>query len=196
MSEPVSSIPGDAQERVICVDEADQQVGEAGKLSAHERGLLHRAFSVFLFDDENRLLLQRRAASKYHSGSLWANSCCGHPRPNEPTIAAAVRRTREELGITAELKEAFCFRYRVNLSNGLIENELVHMMFGRYRPDAGLTSAPLPDPNEVSELRWMDLQALSRDLSVNSDTYAPWLRLYVKTGHNDLARALQQLGQG
>lgn len=196
MSEPTTSLHGDANERVICVDEADQQVGEAGKLKAHERGLLHRAFSVFLFDDENRLLLQRRAITKYHSGSLWANSCCGHPRPNEPTLDAAVRRTREELGITAQLKEAFCFRYQVDLSNGLIENELVHMMFGRYRADPDLISGPAPDPNEVAELRWMDLQSLSRDIGANPESYAPWLRLYVKNGRGDLLRALQELGEG
>ncbi len=196
MSEPVSCIPSDVDERVICVDEADQPVGEAGKLSAHERGLLHRAFSVFLFDDENQLLLQKRAATKYHSGALWANSCCGHPRPNEPTLEAAVRRTHEELGIAAELKEAFCFRYRVNLNNGLIENELVHMMFGRYRPPADLTSAPEPDPNEVSELRWMDLQALGTDMDHNPEAYAPWLRLYIKNGMADLQRAIQRLGEG
>jgi len=190
MINPRRELQGDATERVICVDEADDPVGEAGKLQAHEKGLLHRAFSVFLFDDENRLLLQRRALTKYHSGGLWANSCCGHPRPDEPTNQAAVRRTREELGLGAELYEAFCFRYRAQLDNGMIENELVHMMFGRY------VAAPAPDPAEVAELCWMSLETLTEDIATNPDHYAQWLRFYVEDSLDDLSSALAALDRG
>lgn len=187
MTDPARTAPGDATERVIRVDEADEPIGEAGKLEAHEQGLLHRAFSVFLFDDRNRLLLQRRALTKYHSGGLWANSCCGHPRLDEPIVEAAVRRTREELGLTADLHEGFRFRYRADLDNGLIENELVHMMFGRR-------AGPLaPEPSEVSRLRWMCLDALARDVARTPSVYAPWLRLYVEHGLEDLSSAMAAL---
>ncbi|NBB50578.1 isopentenyl-diphosphate Delta-isomerase [Rhizobium sp. CRIBSB] len=184
MTNPGRDVQSDAAERVICVDEADEPIGEAGKLDAHERGLLHRAFSVFLFDDQNRLLLQRRALGKYHSGGLWANSCCGHPRPAEQIVEAAERRTREELGLAADLHEGFRFRYRADLDNGLIENELVHMMFGR--PAGALA----PEPAEVASLRWMTLDALARDIARTPSLYAPWLRLYVEHGLGDLSRAL------
>ncbi|WP_411287257.1 isopentenyl-diphosphate Delta-isomerase [Phenylobacterium sp.] len=187
MTDPGRDAQNDAAERVICVDEADNPIGEAGKLDAHERGLLHRAFSVFLFDDQNRLLLQRRAPTKYHSGGLWANSCCGHPRPEEPTLEAAVRRTREELGVAAELHESYRFRYRADLDNGLIENELVHMMFGR------LAGAPAPDPAEVTSLRWMSLSSLANGVARTPLVYSPWLRLYVESGLSDLSYALADL---
>ncbi len=187
MTDPGLDAQSDAAERVICVDEANDPIGEAGKLDAHERGLLHRAFSVFLFDDQNRLLLQRRAPTKYHSGGLWANSCCGHPRPDEPTVEAAVRRTREELGLAAKLHEGFRFRYRANLDNGLIENELVHMMFGCS------SGAPAPEPAEVASLRWISLDALAKDVARTPSVYAPWLRLYVENGFKDLSSALAAL---
>ena len=187
MTDPSRGVQGDMAERVICVDEADQPIGEAGKLEAHERGLLHRAFSVFLFDCQNRLLLQRRALTKYHSGGLWANSCCGHPRPEEPTVQAAVRRTREELGLVADLHEGFRFRYRADLDNGLIENELVHMMFGR--PAGAFT----PEPSEVASLRWMGLDELASDVARTPSVYAPWVRLYVESGLEDLSSALASL---
>lgn len=179
--------PGDASERVICVDEADNPIGEAGKLDVHEQGLLHRAFSVFLFDGQNRLLLQRRALSKYHSGGLWANSCCGHPRPDEPIGEAAVRRTLEELGVVANLHTGFHFRYRADLDNGMIENEFVHMMFGRH-------AGPLaPEPSEVASTRWISLGALAEDVSRAPSVYAPWLRLYVESGLDDLSCAMAAL---
>jgi len=187
MTDTGRGIQCDVAERVICVDEADDPIGEAGKLDAHERGLLHRAFSVFLFDDQNRLLLQRRALSKYHSGGLWANSCCGDPRPHEPVVEAAVRRTREELGLAADLQEGFRFRYRADLANGLVENELVHMMFGRT------AGALAPEPAEVASLRWMSLDALARDVAITPSVYAPWLRLYVEDGLEDISRALAAL---
>jgi isopentenyl-diphosphate delta-isomerase len=187
MTDPGGDAQNDAVERVICVDEADNPIGEAGKLDAHERGLLHRAFSVFLVDDQNRLLLQMRALTKYHSGGLWANSCCGHPRPDEPIVEAAVRRTREELGLAADLHEGFRFRYRANLDNGLIENELVHMMFGRF------SGAPAPESAEVASLRWMSLDALAKDVARTPSIYAPWLRLYVGNGLEDLSSALAAL---
>ena len=159
MTNPGRYAQNDAAERVICVDEADHIIGEAGKLDAHERG----------------------------SGGLWANSCCGHPRPDEPIIQAAVRRTREELGLAADLHEGFRFRYRANLDNGLIENELVHMMFGRF------SGAAAPEPAEVASLRWMSLDALAKDVATTPSIYAPWLRLYVENGLEDLSSALAAL---
>src|SRR6266542_2930166 len=117
-------------EHLILVDERNRAIGSAEKWSVHHQGLLHRAFSVFLVDARGRLLLQRRSRAKYHSAGLWANSCCGHPRPGERTLAGARRRLREELGATAELRFGFRARYRTELPNGLIENEIVYVYFG------------------------------------------------------------------
>lgn len=161
-------------ERVICVDENDMQVGDAEKIHAHATGTLHRAFSVFLFDRQGRLLMQRRAAGKYHAGGLWANSCCGHPRPGEETSQAAVRRLAEELGITVHLEAAFSFRYRVQMDNGLIENELVHMMVGAFSGDCN------PDGSEVSDIAWHELEAVAARAEDLTHQLAPWFRIYLR----------------
>ncbi len=118
------------EERLILVDEKNRAVGVAGKTSVHRAGLLHRAFSIFIVDDKGRILLQRRAREKYHSGGLLANSCCGHPRPGETTQAAARRRLTEELGIGAPLTFGFFSRYRADLDGGMQENEFVYVYFG------------------------------------------------------------------
>ena len=119
------------QEQVILVDQQDREIGVAEKLEAHRKGKLHRAFSVFLFNAKDEMLLQQRAAEKYHSGGLWTNTCCSHPRPGEPTEAAARRRLREEMGISCNLNKAFDFIYRAEFDNGLIEHELDHVFIGR-----------------------------------------------------------------
>ena len=160
------------QEELILIDETDRAVGRARKLDVHRAGLLHRAFSIFLVDAVGRVLLQRRSRTKYHSAGLWANSCCGHPRPGERTISAAKRRLGEELGATAVLRRAFRARYRTTLGNGLTENELVHVYFGRSRGQFAL------NPDEASAVDWMTLATLKKDIVARPRRYAYWLRYY------------------
>ena len=159
------------EDRVILVDEADRAIGVAGKTEAHQRALLHRAFSVFLVNEDGQLLLQRRAAGKYHSAGLWGNACCGHPRPGEETGDAAARRVREELGVPEpdDLREVGIFLYRADVGNGLVEHELDHVFLGTVR------ETPAPDPREIAELRWMEPAELRRELSAGPSAYAAWL---------------------
>ncbi len=163
-----------ARETVILVDSNDQQVGVEEKLAAHRRGVLHRAVSVFVFDQNRRLLLQRRAPGKYHSPELWSNTCCGHPRPGETSLAAAERRLREEMGIGCALEPAFSFIYRADLGGGLIEHELDHVFVGRYEGE------PMPDPREVGEWRWVDLEEVSTDVVDCPEAYTVWFRLLMR----------------
>ncbi|HLB36849.1 MAG TPA: isopentenyl-diphosphate Delta-isomerase [Gemmatimonadales bacterium] len=158
----------DQGERVILVDERDAPVGELEKLEAHRRGALHRAFSVFVHDREGRVLLQRRAQSKYHSGGLWSNTCCGHPRPGENTGAAATRRLREEMGFECRLEAAGGFLYRARLGD-LTEHEFDHVFAGRFDGD------PRPDPAEVAEWGWTHVDQLTRDLVTHPERYTVWL---------------------
>ena len=159
-------------EEMILVDEADRETGRGGKLAVHRAGLLHRAFSVFLWR-EGQLLLQRRAAGKYHSALLWANTCCSHPRPGEEVLDAARRRLREECGIDCPcLREAFCFTYRAELKNGLTEHEFDHVLLGYHK--GGRFS---PDPAEIAELRWWDTDEVRRALKERPDEFAAWFRL-------------------
>lgn len=156
------------QERVILVDEHDAPVGEAEKLEAHRMGVLHRAFSVFVQDGAGQVLLQRRATSKYHSGGLWSNTCCGHPRPGEDTRAAALRRLREEMGLACLLKPAGTFIYRASLGD-LVEHEYDHVFAGVF------PGSPQPDPAEVAEWRWVSLDELERELATYPERYTVWL---------------------
>lgn len=158
----------DLEEQVILVDEHDNPVGIGAKLPTHERGDLHRAFSVFLINPAGEMLLQQRAATKYHAGGLWANSACGHPRPGEETVAAARRRLKEEMGIGAELEPVFAFTYRAEMDRGLIEHEIDHVMLG-YTDEL-----PRPDPDEVADWRWMSPAAIRRELATAPDRYTPW----------------------
>lgn len=159
------------QSKVILVDENDREVGHAGKLEAHQNGLLHRAFSIFVFDQKGRLLLQRRAAKKYHSGSLWTNTCCSHPLPERPLLEEAHRKLRHEMGFDCELAESFHFTYRVKLENGLYEHEFDHVFFGTYDGD------PVPNPDEVEAWKWIDLTELSNDIVLHPDEYSYWMKL-------------------
>lgn len=159
------------EESVVLVDPDDNEVGTMAKLQAHVEGRLHRAFSVFLFDADGRLLMQRRATGKYHSAGLWTNTCCSHPRPGEPVLAAAKRRLQEEMGISAPLTAGFTFTYRAEFSNGLIEHELDHVLFGTW-------SGPVaPDPAEVSEWRYATLEELDADLRACPERYTAWLHV-------------------
>src|SRR5215470_3815873 len=135
-----TSSSGTPDEQIILVDESNRAIGVAGKHAVHRAGLLHRAFSIFVVDDRGRILLQQRNPKKYHSGGLWANSCCGHPRPGERTVTAARRRLKEELGVSAALSFGFFARYRAELDHGMQENEFVYVYFG------ALAMEPRPDP--------------------------------------------------
>jgi isopentenyl-diphosphate delta-isomerase len=158
-------------ERVILVDADDREVGSAEKLDAHARGLLHRALSVFLFDAAGRVLLQRRAATKYHSGDRWSNTCCSHPRPGEATADAATRRLREEMGVTAVLEHALVFTYRAEFEDGLVEHEVDHVFTGRF------DGAPTPNSAEVGAWAWRDVDELEREIAAHPARFAPWLPL-------------------
>lgn len=162
------------QDRLILVDIFDRPLGEAGKEETHRKGLLHRAFSVFVADKEaRRLLIQQRAYGKYHSGGLWANTCCSHPRPGEDTKEAARRRLLEEVGIQCELRELDAFVYRQVFADGLSEYEFDHVFIGFWDERAGEGSLR-PDPEEIRELVWVDGEALADDLKDNPGRYAAW----------------------
>lgn len=176
-------------EQLILVDAHNRAIGQAEKWAVHKEGLLHRAFSIFLVDAEGRVLVQRRSRAKYHSAGLWANSCCGHPRPGERTAAAAKRRLGEELGATTALQYGFRAQYRTALPNGLTENEIVYVFFGRA-PDKGLDLALNPD--EVSEVAWVAPEALQHDIAQRPTRYAYWLRYYMKNHYAAIRREVRK----
>ncbi|MEZ4740382.1 MAG: isopentenyl-diphosphate Delta-isomerase [Flavobacteriales bacterium] len=157
-------------EHVVLVNEWDEELGLMEKLEAHRTGALHRAFSIFLFDKQGRLLLQQRALGKYHSAGLWTNTCCSHPRSGEDLLAAAHRRLKEEMGLTAELEHRFSFIYRGEVGDGLWEHELDHVFTGL------LKEVPVPDPAEVMDFRWVEPEQLAKDLATDPKTYTIWLR--------------------
>lgn len=158
-------------ERVVLVDRSDTEIGSEEKLRAHQAGLLHRAFSVFVFHPSGALLLQKRAADKYHSGGLWSNTCCGHPRPGKELRAEAQRRLQEEMGIECTLEEVFDFQYRSVLRGGLTENELDHVFIGVSAEE------PVPDPAEVEEWRWRLPREIEQDLADDPNAYTAWFPL-------------------
>lgn len=158
----------DSEEWVILVDPDDAEIGSEEKLRAHERGVLHRAFSVFLLNRRGEILLQRRADGKYHGAGLWSNSACGHPRPGEETPAAARRRLEEEMGIDTPLEHLFSFTYRAEMASGLTEHEIDHVFRGRVDDD------PEPDPSEVSAWRWASPPELLEEMRNGPDRFTPW----------------------
>lgn len=158
----------DRSERVVLVNERDAETGTLGKLRAHREGRLHRAFSVFVVNSRGEMLLQRRAAGKYHSGGLWSNACCGHPRPGEATEAAARRRLREEMGFGCDLSRVFGFVYRVELEEGMREHEYDHVFLGRWDGE------PRPDPEEVEGWRWEEPGTVLRELERDREAYTHW----------------------
>lgn len=158
-----------AAEELILVDAEDREIGVKEKLQAHLEGTLHRAFSIFIFDSQKRLLLQKRARTKYHSGGLWSNTACGHPRPGESTIGSAHRRLNEEMGFDCELRRAFGFLYRTELENRLVEHEYDHVFVGRF------DGAPRPALAEVEAWRWIGIAKLRRELKEKPREYSYWL---------------------
>jgi isopentenyl-diphosphate delta-isomerase len=159
-------------DRVILVDTRDMEIGTADKLDAHRRGLTHRAVSVLVRNSGGALLLQRRSAGKYHSSGLWANACCSHPFPGESAAVAAGRRILEEMGLECALEPLFVTHYRAEVSDGLIEDEVVHVFGGTH-------DGPIaPNPDEVSDWKWMTLAELKREMKARPEHFAVWLRHY------------------
>jgi len=159
---------------VILVDADDRPLGTIGKLEAHQRGLRHRAISVIVRDRHNRLLLQQRALEKYHSGGLWTNTCCSHPRPGEDTQQAAARRLHQEMGFACRLTHLFTTHYRADVPGGLIEDEVVHVFGGRF------DGTPDPDPHEVTAWCWKTANELARDIDRRPELYTIWFREYLR----------------
>ena len=156
---------------LIAVDAEDRETGVVDKMAAHRQGILHRAFSVFVFDAADRLLLQRRAIGKYHSGGLWSNTCCSHPRAGESLPDAAHRRLREEMGFDCPLQAVFGFVYRAALDRGLVEHEFDHVVVGRFQ------GAPAPDAREVEEWKWERVPAIQSQLAEDPRAFTAWFEL-------------------
>lgn len=159
------------QEHVILVDELDNQIGTEEKIEAHKQGLLHRAFSIFIFNNLGELMLQQRALEKYHCGGLWTNTVCSHQREGESTISAAHRRLREEMGFDTELEELFSFTYSAPFPNGLTEHEFDHVVVGRF------SGEPELNPVEAREFKWVTLEDLKVDVVASPDIYTPWMKI-------------------
>ncbi|MDI9363980.1 MAG: isopentenyl-diphosphate Delta-isomerase [Flavobacterium sp.] len=158
-------------ETVVLVNEFDVEIGLMKKMEAHEKALLHRAFSVFVFNKKGELLLQQRALHKYHSGGLWTNTCCSHPRPNEDTKAAAHRRLHEEMGFDTELTKAFDFTYKAEFNNGLTEHEFDHVFIGTYD---GLVQ---PNFDEVESYAYCTLPLIETALKTNPNFFTQWFHI-------------------
>ena len=159
------------EEKVILVNEKDEQIGLMPKMEAHEKALLHRAFSVFVFNDKNELMLQQRAAHKYHSPLLWANTCCSHQRDGESNIDAGKRRLQEEMGFVTELENTVSFIYKAPFDNGLTEHEFDHVMIGNYE------DAPVINPDEVADWKWLPLEDVKLDMSKRPEIYTEWFKI-------------------
>jgi isopentenyl-diphosphate Delta-isomerase len=157
--------------QVILVDEKDRQQGYIGKMEAHEKGLLHRAFSIFIFNTKGEMLLQQRAMNKYHSSSLWANACCSHPVPGEETLVTAQRRLQEEMGFKTSLDKIFDFIYRAELKNGLTEYEFDHVYVGEYDGEVDFSK------KEVMDFCYKDVREIRRSLETHPAKYASWFHL-------------------
>ena len=162
------------EEMIILVDENDVQKGIMSKMEVHKHGLLHRAFSVFIVNDNNELLLQQRALSKYHSPGLWTNTCCSHQREGETSIQAAKRRLKEEMGLNTSLEYLFSFIYKAKFQNGLIEHEYDHVIYGKSNKN------PIIDINEVESWKWVSIELLLKDIEINQDKYTVWFKIIFK----------------
>jgi len=171
------------EELVVLVDKNDNQIGLMPKMEAHEKAVLHRAFSVFTFNNKGELLLQQRAAHKYHSPLLWTNTCCSHQREGETNIEAGKRRLQEEMGFTTELKEVFSFIYKAPFENGLTEHELDHVMVGDFDGEPNINK------EEVESYKWMLLEDVKNDIENNPDIYTEWFKIIFKESYKKLKNA-------
>ncbi len=159
------------EELVILVNEKDEQIGLMPKLEAHQKALLHRAFSVFIFNDDNELMLQQRALDKYHSPGLWTNTCCSHQRERESNVEAGKRRLQEEMGFTTDLKETISFIYKAPFDNGLTEHEFDHILVGNYN------GIPQINKEEVVQWMWMPIEDVKSDIAENPSKYTEWFKI-------------------
>jgi len=159
------------EEQVILVDEKDEQIGLMPKLEAHRKALLHRAFSVFIFNDNDELMLQQRASHKYHSPLLWANTCCSHQRDGESNLEAGKRRLKEEMGFVCRIKEVTSFIYKAPFDNGLTEHELDYILIGKYNEN------PIINRAEVENYKWMTLEDVKIDIAESPDIYTAWFKI-------------------
>ncbi|HTB52872.1 MAG TPA: isopentenyl-diphosphate Delta-isomerase [Ferruginibacter sp.] len=157
--------------QVILVNEMDEEIGAMEKIEAHEKALLHRAFSIFIFNKKGEMLLQKRAAKKYHSAGLWTNACCSHPQPNENILAAAKKRLQEEMGFETDLTKAFSFIYNAPFDNGLTEYEYDHVFIGSYDDDIQ------PNPDEVSDYCYKTMADLKESIRENARSYTEWFKI-------------------
>jgi isopentenyl-diphosphate delta-isomerase len=179
MTEPHS------REEVVLVDCEDQMIGTMEKMAAHQSGALHRAFSIFIINSKGQWLLQQRALDKYHSGGLWTNTCCSHPRPNETNLEAGIRRLDEEMGLYCEIEQLFNFTYQCELPNGLIEHELDHVMVG-FTDDA-----PTPNADEVASFQYIDPEALEEAIHKHPEQYTVWFKLCFEKVKDQLMQRAQ-----
>ncbi len=159
------------EEQVILVDENDNQIGLMPKMEAHEKAVLHRAFSVFVFNDKNELMLQQRAMHKYHSPGLWTNTCCSHQRDGESNLEAGKRRLQEEMGFVTGLQESTSFIYKAPFDNGLTEHEYDHVMIGHY------SDAPVLNADEAADWKWMSLEDVKQDIVAYPELYTAWFKI-------------------
>ena len=159
------------EEQVVLVNQNDEPIGLMPKMEAHEKALLHRAFSVFVINAKGEIMLQQRAADKYHSPLLWTNTCCSHQRDGESNIEAGKRRLKEEMGFEVALKELFSFIYKAPFDNGLTEHELDHVMTGYYEGE------PIINTDEVEDWKWMHPKIIKADISKNPENYTAWFKI-------------------
>ncbi|MFZ9056749.1 MAG: isopentenyl-diphosphate Delta-isomerase [Flavobacteriaceae bacterium] len=159
------------EEKVLLVDTQDRVLGTMPKLEAHQKGVLHRAFSVFILNRQNALMLQQRAWDKYHSPGLWTNTCCSHQREGEDSLAAGKRRLQEEMGLEAPLTPLFTFIYKAPFDNGLTEHELDHVLLGYSE------QSPNPNPQEVTDWQWMPLEEVQRKLTEQPEQFTVWFKI-------------------
>lgn len=159
------------KQEVILVDKNNRKIGVCEKIKAHKEGKLHRAFSIFVYNPKSELLIQQRAKTKYHSGSLWSNTVCSHPRPNETYIQSTHRRLKEEMGFDCKLKKLFYFTYNTGFQNGLTENEYDCVYIGKFDGE------PKPNPKEIMNYKWISEKDLKDDIKINPDKYSVWLKI-------------------
>lgn len=174
-----------SEEQVILVNHNDEPIGLMEKIEAHQKALLHRAFSVFVLNDKNEIMLQQRAAKKYHSPLLWTNTCCSHQRKGETNLQAGTRRLQEEMGFATPLKEVFSFIYKAPFDNGLTEHEFDHVMIGYYNDE------PVINKTEVENWKWMSAENIKKDMQLNPQNYTAWFKIIFDKFYHYIQQAQQ-----